>query len=194
MRESAGVADLRLHVMQCDGVLRGFEEMLAGFQHDLGETGRIMRDMKAKAHALETLAANRTAASAALAAFIQGLTVSPEMEAAIANISTSPGPVDPGLVPALRMLRRKLAFAAHPGAFATEAAEQMKPVLVSLQQRAVQRLSLRFLATVRERVAPTKPFLCLSLSALEATQGQNHSFFSQLPYKCYLEEVASVGD
>ena len=31
-------------------------------------------------------------------------------------------------------------------------------------------------------------------TALEATQGQNDSFFSQLPYKCYLEEVASVGD
>ena len=31
-------------------------------------------------------------------------------------------------------------------------------------------------------------------AALEATQGQNDSFFSQLPYKCYLEEVASVGD
>jgi len=30
--------------------------------------------------------------------------------------------------------------------------------------------------------------------ALEATQGQNDSFFSRLPYKCYLEEVASVGD
>ena len=28
--------------------------------------------------------------------------------------------------------------------------------------------------------------------ALEATQGQRDSFFSQLPYKCYLEEVASV--
>ena len=28
--------------------------------------------------------------------------------------------------------------------------------------------------------------------ALEATQGQNDSFFSQLPYKCYLEELASL--
>ena len=33
-----------------------------------------------------------------------------------------------------------------------------------------------------------------ALAAREATQGQNDSFFSQLPYKCYLEEVASVGD
>jgi len=33
-----------------------------------------------------------------------------------------------------------------------------------------------------------------SHTALEATQGQNDSFFSQLPYKCYLKEVASVGD
>jgi len=31
-------------------------------------------------------------------------------------------------------------------------------------------------------------------AALEATQGQMDGFFSQLPYKCYLEEVASVGD
>ena len=31
-------------------------------------------------------------------------------------------------------------------------------------------------------------------STLEVTQGQNDSFVSQLPYKCYLEEVASVGD
>jgi len=30
--------------------------------------------------------------------------------------------------------------------------------------------------------------------ALEATHGQIDGFFSQLPYKCHLEEVASVGD
>ena len=31
-------------------------------------------------------------------------------------------------------------------------------------------------------------------STLEATQGQMDGVFSQLPYKCHLEEVASVGD
>jgi len=36
--------------------------------------------------------------------------------------------------------------------------------------------------------------LGLNRSALEATQGQMDGFFSQLPYKCHLEEVASVGD
>ena len=30
-------------------------------------------------------------------------------------------------------------------------------------------------------------------SVLEATQGQIDGFFSQLPYKCHLFEVASVG-
>jgi len=34
----------------------------------------------------------------------------------------------------------------------------------------------------------------ISPPAFEATQGQNDSFFSQLPYKCYFEEVAFVGD
>ena len=32
------------------------------------------------------------------------------------------------------------------------------------------------------------------LTALEATQGRMDGFFRQLPYKCYLEDVASVGD
>jgi len=33
-----------------------------------------------------------------------------------------------------------------------------------------------------------------STTALEATQGQMHGFFSQRPHKCHLEEMASVGD
>ena len=36
--------------------------------------------------------------------------------------------------------------------------------------------------------------LLFIVSALVATQGQNDSFFSQLSYRCYLFEVASVGD
>ena len=31
-------------------------------------------------------------------------------------------------------------------------------------------------------------------TALEATPGQIDGFFSQLPFKCYLPEEASVGD
>ena len=47
---------------------------------------------------------------------------------------------------------------------------------------------------------PTRPPRGLTLllaprpSTLEATQGQNDSFFSQLPYKCHQNRVASVGD
>jgi len=32
------------------------------------------------------------------------------------------------------------------------------------------------------------------IATLETTQGQIDGFFSQLPFKCYLPEVASVGD
>ena len=34
----------------------------------------------------------------------------------------------------------------------------------------------------------------MTVSAMEATQGQKDGSFSPLPYKCHLEEVASVGD
>ena len=57
---------------------------------------------------------------------------------------------------------------------------------------------------VVRRSAPPRPVwraaVCFScqrvhpgLQGLEATQGQIDGLFSQLPYKCYLEEVASVG-
>jgi hypothetical protein len=34
----------------------------------------------------------------------------------------------------------------------------------------------------------------VTTNSLEAHQGQMDGLFSQLPYKCHLEEVASVGD
>ena len=45
--------------------------------------------------------------------------------------------------------------------------------------------------TVVNSVASTT---LLSVPTLETTQGQIDGFFSQLPFKCYLPEVASVGD
>ena len=36
--------------------------------------------------------------------------------------------------------------------------------------------------------------LASSKSSLETTQGQTDGFFSHLPFRCYLPEVASVGD
>ena len=45
------------------------------------------------------------------------------------------------------------------------------------------------------RAAPTRPRYSPTLilhTALEITQGQIHGFFSQLIFKCYLTEVASV--
>jgi len=49
----------------------------------------------------------------------------------------------------------------------------------------------------RERCEPFRPERPPAqgpTSALEATHGQMDGFFGQFPYKCHLEEVASVGD
>ena len=46
--------------------------------------------------------------------------------------------------------------------------------------------------TTRKLEPLAVPFLMPT--ALETTQGQNDSFFSQLPYKCYLHKVAFVGE
>jgi hypothetical protein len=43
----------------------------------------------------------------------------------------------------------------------------------------------------RPRLSPTQ---CCSVPTPETTSGQIDGFFSQLPYKCHLPEVASVGD
>ena len=46
---------------------------------------------------------------------------------------------------------------------------------------------------VRTRLGWLQPSNMQWISALEATQGLIDGFFSQLPYKCYLQKVACVG-
>jgi len=48
--------------------------------------------------------------------------------------------------------------------------------------------------TPQKKAAYSTEWIARRASALEATQGQMDGFFSQLSYKCHLEEVASVGD
>ena len=57
-------------------------------------------------------------------------------------------------------------------------------------------MSIKICATskVTTHLAATGDFGNQNISALEATQGQLDDFFSQIPCKCHLEEVASVGD
>jgi len=67
------------------------------------------------------------------------------------------------------------------------------PVRMREWRQARFRLPTR-LPSSRPRCPPAAPPRERLQAALEATQGQMYGFFSQLPYKCYLEKVASVGD
>ena len=62
----------------------------------------------------------------------------------------------------------------------------------------IKDIKKRFVLTLRARGPPARtfkrPVRSEEHTALEATPGQIDVFFCQLPYKCYLEEVASVGD
>ena len=48
--------------------------------------------------------------------------------------------------------------------------------------------------TTRSRLARAMALRSTCYATLERTQGQIDGFFSQLPFKCYLSEVASAGD
>ena len=58
----------------------------------------------------------------------------------------------------------------------------------------INALLVILLIWMTKRTIPVLTTVQFKVSALETTQGQNDSFFSHLPYKCYLKEVASLGD
>ena len=87
-------------------------------------------------------------------------------------------------------LNSLLQVALHLPSCAQDGADSLKGIYFEN----VTDTSLDIRNQLRVRVDLSSPSTGSLASALEATQGQMDGFFSQLPYKCHLNEVASVGD
>ena len=148
VRESAGVAELRLGLEQCNAELSEFEDMLHKCQSDLGNIAGGVRHMKERADAFDVLLHNRQAAETAVASWVEGLTLPPGLAMAIHQLDLA----DPAYGQHLSVLQDKLALLAKH----TDALGQMpvslkgsSALLERLRARALDRISTHLKAQMR---------------------------------------------
>jgi hypothetical protein len=141
VHESAGVAQLRLQIENCDGVLNIFEAMLSNCQHDLGNMAAGVRKMKERADAFEIFAKNRKAAETSVAEWVRTVAIPPGLAKAISDEEVG----DPRYAQHLQVLTAKLAFVAKqtgPRGDMPVCCSNAAALLRKLRARAVDRISV----------------------------------------------------
>eukprot|EP00960_Hanusia_phi_P043325 755996-Hanusia_phi.AAC.2 len=153
VRQSSGVAELRLHIEACDEMLKTFEDVLTACQRELGGMGNTIMDMKRRANSLEILANNRKGAEQKLAAMIDGIAMPAGLARAIYE-----GEINDNMVLHLQTLEAKLSFLDPHLNKGRVAVDYVKPLLDRLKAKAVDRLRDHLLRQVRS-LDSDHPFL-----------------------------------
>ncbi|EKX51662.1 vacuolar protein sorting 52A [Guillardia theta CCMP2712] len=153
VRQSSGVAELRLHIEACDEMLKTFEDVLTTCQSELGGMGNTIMDMKRRANSLEVLANNRKSAEQRLAALIDGIAMPPGLARAIHE-----GEINDGMIEHLQTLEAKLSFLDPHLNKGRVAVDHVKPLLDRLKSKAVDRLRDHLLRKIRS-LDSDHPFL-----------------------------------
>lgn len=149
MRESAGVAELRLQIENCDGVLSVFEKMLEKCQSDLGNIAGGVRHMKERADAFEMLSKNRQRAETSVAGWIETAAIPRGLSKAIHDVDVG----DALYCQHLKVLQDKLAFVAKYtkcGGDMPVSCANAAPLLRRLRARAVERICVHLKAEMRK--------------------------------------------
>mmetsp|Transcript_14255 Transcript_14255/g.49605 ORF Transcript_14255/g.49605 Transcript_14255/m.49605 type:complete len:649 (-) Transcript_14255:482-2428(-) len=109
VRQSSQVAGLHDEMLRCDAILAKMQEMLLGFQADLGGVSDEIKGLQTESVAMEIKLRNRRAAERRLAAFLQRTALPPDTASVICD-----GPVDDTFIARVVALDARGEFAKAP--------------------------------------------------------------------------------
>ncbi|KAG2445494.1 hypothetical protein HXX76_000110 [Chlamydomonas incerta] len=150
INESDNMVALHDQIKVCDTILNGMEQLLAKFQSELGKVGEEIRQLQVQSQSMGTKLKNRRAAEGQLGAFIEQLTVSDELVAAILD-----NEVNEEYMEALVALDRKLRFVREDGvARSSLARRDVEGALEKLRVKAVTKVREFMLGKVYQLKRP----------------------------------------
>ena len=87
--ESANLVALHAQIVGCDGILGSMESLLSGFKTDLGKISSEIRSLQEQSLGMSIKLRNRKAAERRLGAFVEEITVPPELIASVLDDDVS---------------------------------------------------------------------------------------------------------
>ena len=109
MENSQQVFDLHKQMRDCDAVLARMQDMLLGFQADLGGISEEIKYLQDESLSMSICLKNKKAAEEKLRFFLENASISGEMADAIVN-----GPINESFLQAIVALSAKLKFLKSP--------------------------------------------------------------------------------
>ncbi|KAK7725678.1 Vacuolar protein sorting-associated protein 52 [Botryosphaeria dothidea] len=144
--------DLHRSVTACDEVLKSVETYLTGFQADLGAVSAEIETLQNRSLSLTTRLENRRVVEKLLGPAVEDISISPAVVRRIAE-----GPVDDGFAKALQELekRSKAVNAKSNEDSNVKALNDLKPLLVDLTNKAVERIRDYIVAQIKALRSPS---------------------------------------
>jgi len=134
--QSENLLALHEHIKGCDGILEHMESLLVGFQTDLGNISSEIKSLQEQSSTLSIRLKNRKAAEEELGAFVENLTVPPQL---ITNILESE--VNEEYMGYILELQNKLEFTTMDEKAKTAAAlKDVEPELERMRVKAVAKV------------------------------------------------------
>ncbi|GBG65955.1 hypothetical protein CBR_g54934 [Chara braunii] len=133
IKESDNLVLLHTQIRECDSILGKMEELLGGFQADLGAISSEIKNLQEQSMSMGIKLRNRKDVEGKLAKFLEDIVLSPEL---IDNIFE--GEMNEAYLKSLETLSRKLIFTyEHPTARTAASLKDVEPELEKLRVKAV---------------------------------------------------------
>lgn len=143
IKESENLAGLHTQIRDCDNVLNSMEQMLRGFQSDLGNISAQIKYLQDESLSMNVKLRNRKEAEAQLSTFIHQIVIAPEL---IQNICDAE--VNETYLEFVTELDEKLNFSKQESTVMTSACSDIAPEIEKLRLKAVQKIYDFFLSRV----------------------------------------------
>ena len=179
VQQSSQVADLHAQMQRCDGILAKMQEMLLGFEFDLGSASNELRHLQSESRRMSVKLRNRRATEARLGAFLGRAALAPDVASAVCD-----GAVDERFLAAVASLDSALRFSRSGAAAASSSSaaplvggdEKEAPVVVAPPREARACVEGAPLLEKLEQKAAVRcrDYLLEKIEALRTTQTNVH--------------------
>ena len=167
------IKNLRTDMDECDLILASLQEMLLGFQADLGGLSGDIKSLQEQSQTLGCKLQNRKDAENELRNYLQNIIVPPSLADMLCS-----GSVDPNFILAVQELERKYQFVHSHGIDSTNSNSihtrpdqttsgiEMKQHITKLRHRAIVRIRTYFLQTIAQLRRPKTNVRMIQINSL----------------------------
>ena len=161
IHNGTALVDLYQHIQSCDSILGSMEDLLSGFQSDLGQLSTEIQSLQSQSLTLSHRLKHRLAVRQQLGEALEGLALSPDIIRIISN-----GEVNDEFMEALLQLNAKMTYVKLNVGKQFRAFKDIGPEMERLRLKATEKIRAFLLDKLKQLLVPNANVAVVQLSVL----------------------------